>query len=53
MPSGDLEALGREIRSRYEVMGKDGGYLMAPAHIIQADVSAETVKEMIKIIKEL
>ena len=53
MPSGDVEALEKEIRSRYEVMGKDGGYLMAPAHIIQADVSANTVKEMIRIIREL
>lgn len=53
LPSGDLDALGKEIRSRYGIMGKNGGYLMAPAHIIQADVSSETVVEMIRIIKEL
>ena len=53
LPSGDLGALKKEIEERAEVMAKDGGYLMAPAHIIQADVSMDMVEAMIENIKGL
>ncbi len=53
LPSGDLNMLEKEINLRASVMGKNGGYLMAPAHIIQADVAPETVEAMISIIKKL
>jgi uroporphyrinogen decarboxylase len=47
LPSGDIERLRAEVKYRCKVMGKNGGYLMAPAHIIQADTSPETVKAFI------
>lgn len=50
LPSGDYEELEKEIRIRAETLGKNGGYLMAPAHIIQADTSVATVEKMISII---
>lgn len=53
LPSGDIGALKKEIEDRAVVMAKDGGCLMAPAHIIQADVSTDMVEAMIKIIKGL
>lgn len=53
MPSGDSEALAAEIRRRADIMGKNGNYLMAPAHIIQADVAPETVEAMIEAVKAL
>jgi uroporphyrinogen decarboxylase len=43
LPSGDVEAIRREVAARARILGANGGYLMAPAHIIQADVSAKTV----------
>lgn len=43
LPSGNLEAIRREVHSRARIMGSSGGYLMAPAHIIQVDVAPETV----------
>ena len=46
LPSGDFKAIEAEINRRKEIMGKDGGYLMAPAHIIQSDVKPETVEFM-------
>lgn len=52
LPEGDIEKIREEIKYRISVLGKDGGYLLAPAHIIQADVSKETVKEIIKAVKE-
>ena len=39
-------------RRRIEILGKDRGYLLAPAHILQADVSMETVETMIKASRE-
>ncbi len=53
LPSGDAKAIEREMRMRAEILGGNGGYLMAPAHIIQADVSADTVLDMLKIAKTL
>ncbi len=51
LPSGDKEALREDIEERAFVMASDGGYLMAPAHIIQADVKPEMVEAMIEYIK--
>ena len=48
LPGGDEKAIRKEIRRRCEVLGKNGGWLMAPAHIIQADVTPETVRLMIE-----
>jgi len=52
LPSGDVSKIRSEIKRRIEILGKNGGLLIAPAHILQTDVSTETVKEMISAIKE-
>jgi len=51
MPSGDIPALKEEICRRIRILGKGGGYLVAPAHIIQADVKPEVVNAMIETVK--
>ena len=48
LPRGDQKAIEAEMRRRAAILGKGGGYLMAPAHIIQADVSPGTVEAMLK-----
>jgi len=53
LPSGDEQALRDEIRRRYQVMGRNGNYLMAPAHIIQADTTPQMVMTMIAAVKSL
>ena len=53
LPSGDLEALSRELQKRARILGLKSGYLMAPAHIIQADVALETVEHMIRVVQGL
>ena len=53
LPSGDIPALEKEMRNRAKILGTNGGYLMAPAHIIQADVAPETVTAMLDIAKTL
>ena len=48
LPGGDVDAIRKEIKYRCEVLGANGGYLLAPAHILQADVSPETIQVMIE-----
>lgn len=48
LPSGDIKAIRGEIKKRIGILGKDNGYLLAPAHILQADVTPETIEAMIK-----
>ena len=46
LPAGDERAIREELTRRAAILGEGGGYLMAPAHIIQADVAPETVEIM-------
>ncbi|MEN6309683.1 MAG: uroporphyrinogen decarboxylase family protein [Anaerohalosphaeraceae bacterium] len=52
LPAGDANAIRQEIRYRCEVLGANGGYLLAPAHILQADVTPETIQVMIDAARE-
>jgi uroporphyrinogen decarboxylase len=51
LPTGDINALETELHRRARIMGR--GYLMAPAHIIQADTIPETVEAMIRIVRDM
>jgi len=46
LPSGDEKAIREEMARRAQILGDGGGYLMAPAHIVQADVAPQTVEIM-------
>ena len=48
LPSGDIKKIKEDIRERINILGKNRGYLLAPAHILQPDVSPETIELMIK-----
>ena len=43
LPHGTPEDVRAEVRQRIEVMGKGGGYIVAPAHCIQPDTSLDNV----------
>ena len=47
LPSGDIGMIRADIRERIGILGKDRGYLLAPAHILQPDVAPETIEAMI------
>jgi uroporphyrinogen decarboxylase len=49
LPQGNIPAIEAEMKKRAKILGAGGGYLMAPAHIIQADVKPETVDAMLQI----
>lgn len=53
LPRGDRAAITADVRHRASVLGANGGYLVAPAHILQADVSVETVEHFIREVKAL
>jgi uroporphyrinogen decarboxylase len=48
LPSGDIEMIRTEIKKRISIFGKNRGFLLAPAHILQTDVSTDTIEEMLK-----
>jgi uroporphyrinogen decarboxylase len=43
MPYGTTEDVKKEVSERIEVMGKNGGYILAPTHNFQADVPVENI----------
>ncbi|MFA5816493.1 MAG: uroporphyrinogen decarboxylase family protein [Bacteroidales bacterium] len=47
LPKGTDEELEQDIIEKITVLGKNGGYMIAPAHIIQNDVSPERVEKFI------
>ncbi|MHC4123742.1 MAG: uroporphyrinogen decarboxylase family protein [Planctomycetota bacterium] len=52
LPEGDIEKIRSEVKYRCQILGENGGYLLAPAHVIQADVKPEVVKVMVEAVKE-
>lgn len=52
LPTGNIEKIRSEIKERIGILGKNRGYLLAPAHILQADVSPESIEAMIKAARE-
>lgn len=43
LPNGTPEEVRDEVRYRIRALGQGGGYILAPAHNIQADVSVENI----------
>jgi uroporphyrinogen decarboxylase len=52
LPNGSDEELERDIIEKISILGKGGGYMIAPAHILQNDVSPERVLRFIELCKK-
>jgi len=52
LPNGTDAELEQDIVEKISILGKDGGYMIAPAHIIQNDVSPERVQFFIDLCKK-
>ena len=52
LPNGTDEELERDIIEKISVLGKGGGYMIAPAHILQNDVSPDRVLRFIELCKK-
>ena len=49
LPYGNDDELRKDIIEKIKILGKNGGYMIAPAHIIQSDVSPERVEKFIEL----
>jgi uroporphyrinogen decarboxylase len=52
LPHGTDEELEADIKEKIDILGKNRGYMISPAHIIQADVSHERVEKFIELCKK-
>lgn len=52
LPKGSDEELEKEIIEKISILGKEGGYMIAPAHIIQNDVSPDRVLKFIELCRK-
>ena len=44
LPRGTEEEIEIDVKEKIKILGRSGGYMIAPAHIIQADTAPEKVK---------
>jgi len=51
LPRGTPAQIEADVRAKIEALGPNGGYMAAPAHIIQADTSMENVEAFIAAVK--
>ena len=49
LPKGTDEELENDIMEKISILGKNGGYMISPAHILQNDVSPERVEKFIQL----
>jgi len=52
LPNGSVEELEHDIIEEISILDKDGGYMIAPMHILQNDVSPERVLKFIEIMQK-
>jgi hypothetical protein len=48
LPRGSDEALEADIREKIAILGKGRGYMISPAHILQADVLPACVEKFVE-----
>jgi uroporphyrinogen decarboxylase len=51
LPFGKKEEIETEVQTRINDLGPGGGYILAPAHNVQADVKPENILFMIDAVK--
>ncbi len=52
LPTATSEQIPQHIDELIRILGKDGGYVMAPAHEIQDDVPAESIATWVEFLKK-
>jgi uroporphyrinogen decarboxylase len=51
LPYGTVEQVKEEVRKLLDVVGKDGGYIAAPAHSIPPDARPENIAAMLEVLQ--
>jgi len=52
MPKGTPEEIKKEVKRRINILGKDGGYIVAPTHNIQDDTPVENIDAFFETVME-
>jgi uroporphyrinogen decarboxylase len=52
LPRGTAEEIEADVAAKIEVLGKGGGYLCSPAHILQADTPLVNIETFIAAVKK-
>ena len=52
LPFGTLKEIEADVKGKIAVLGRGGGYLCAPAHIVQGDTPMENVEAFIGAVKK-
>jgi len=52
MPHGTPEEVKKEVKRRMGILGKDGGYIVAPAHNVQNDTPVENIDAFFEALEE-
>jgi uroporphyrinogen decarboxylase len=52
LPNGTAAEIEADVAAKIEVLGVGGGYMCAPAHIVQADTSPENLETFIAAVKK-
>jgi uroporphyrinogen-III decarboxylase len=53
LPNGTPESIKAEVIKRAEILGKNGGFIIAPAHNIQEDTPVENILAFVDTVKSL
>jgi len=48
LPRGTPAEVRAEVRRRVEILGKGGGYILAPCHVVQTDVPTDNIIAMVE-----
>ena len=51
LPHGTPEEIEADVKAKIEALGPGGGYMVAPAHILQGDTPVENVQAMIEAVR--
>jgi uroporphyrinogen decarboxylase len=52
MPKGTPEEIKKEVKRRISILGKGGGYIVAPTHNIQDDTPVENIDAFFETVME-
>ncbi|MFH0963678.1 MAG: uroporphyrinogen decarboxylase family protein [Planctomycetota bacterium] len=52
LPHGRTEEVKADVREKIRLLGEGGGYILAPAHAVQADAPVENVLAMVEALRE-
>jgi uroporphyrinogen decarboxylase len=51
LPYGTIGEVEADIREKLRLLGKKGGYILAPAHAVQSDVPMENILKLVEVVQ--